>query len=287
MDYWQVILIFTATTLSLYLICSTGYRAALESLEKHGRGNGFSYRRYVTPQRLLQRQIGLSLFLGAGLMTVLVAFGVLNPYIYIPCSLFCGLLGFIMPRLYYMLKERNRKEAFEKRILELTISLAGGMRSGLALPQALEAASRRIPEPMREELGTVLREYRLGLELTDALSRLNERIPCEDLNLLVTTIKLTTKSGGSLVDVLEKMIETIRERTEFQERLKNMTAQGRFEAIAMALAPVVAFLLLYLIDPVLMTPMVTTGTGWCAIGAIAVLVTIGFLIINKIVTIEV
>ena len=130
-------------------------------------------------------------------------------------------------------------------------------------------------------------EYRLGLELAESLDRLNQRMPCEDLHLLVTTIKLTTKSGGSLVDVLDKMVDTIRSRTEFQERLKNMTAAGRFEAIAMSCAPILAFILLYLVDPDLMGPMLTTKLGWCGIAAIAALVSIGFYIINKIVTIEV
>ena len=87
---------------------------------------------------------------------------------------------------------------------------------------------------MKEEINTVLREYRLGIDLAEALTRLNVRMPCEDLNLLVTTIKLTTKSGGSMVEVLTKMVETIRNRREFQERLKNLTAQGKFEAIAMS-----------------------------------------------------
>ena len=36
-----------------------------------------------------------------------------------------------------------------------------------------------------------------------------------------------------------------------------------------------------------MGPMLTTKLGWCGIAAIAALVSIGFYIINKIVTIEV
>ena len=113
------------------------------------------------------------------------------------------------------------------------------------------------------------------------------RMPCEDLHLLVTTISLTTKSGGSLVEVLEEMVVTIRSRTDFQERLKNMTAQGRFEAFAIAMAPVAAFVLLYFIDPALMTPLVTTGYGWLAITGAGLLVITGYYILKKIITIEV
>ena len=64
-------------------------------------------------------------------------------------------------------------------------------------------------------------------------------------------------------------------------------AQGRFEAIAMAAAPLVAFAILFFLDRELMQPLVETKIGWCAIGAVAVLETVGFLVINKIVTIDV
>ena len=82
-------------------------------------------------------------------------------------------------------------------------------------------------------------------------------------------------------------METIRARVEFQERLKNMTAQGRFEAIAMSLAPVLVYVLLRLIDPDLMIPLTSTLVGWCTIGIVTAWVLIGFFVINKIVTIEV
>ena len=103
----------------------------------------------------------------------------------------------------------------------------------------------------------------------------------------MTAIKLTMQSGGSLAEVLDRITDTIRQRTEFQDRLRTMTAQGRFEAIAMAAAPVVAFLILFFLDRQLMQPLVETRLGWCAIGAVALLETIGFLVINKIVTIDV
>ena len=112
-------------------------------------------------------------------------------------------------------------------------------------------------------------------------------MPCEDLHLLVTTISLTTKSGGSLVEVLEEIVETIKSRTEFQDRLKNMTAQGRFEALVISCAPFAAFLLLYLIDPVLMKPLISTGVGWLAVGGACLLVTTGYFVLRKIITVEV
>ena len=280
------VIVFAAVTLCVYLVVSTVYKVTLERLENQP-GKFEELKHFVSIPRLLSLRFSGLFLLGIGIVLILLFCGVVNPFIYIPIGIVAAVLGWMAPLVYYRWKVTKRKELFEAKLLDFTMGLASGMRSGLGLPQALEATSKRIGEPMQEELQTVLREYRFGMELADALQRLNERMPSEDLNLLVTTIKLTTKTGGSLVEVMDKMVEMIRGRREFQERLKNMTAQGKFEAIAMSCAPVAAFILLYIVDPTLMRPMVTTGMGWCGIGIVAVMISCGYFVIKKIVTIEV
>jgi tight adherence protein B len=56
--------------------------------------------------------------------------------------------------------------------------------------------------------------------------------------------------------------------------------------MAMGSAPLVAFGLLYFIDPALMRPLVTTPMGWTALGVVVVMETLGFLWIRRIVNVE-
>ena len=155
------------------------------------------------------------------------------------------------------------------------------------MPQAMEAVTRDIGGPVGEEFSLLLHEYRYGsVELGECLERLGKRMPGEDLQLLITAVKLTIQSGGSLAEVLEKITNTVRQLVEFQERLKTLTAQGRFEALAMGSAPMLAFGLLYFIDPEMMKPLVTTQMGWTALGIVLVMETLGFLWIRRIVAIE-
>lgn len=282
------VLIFAATALFVFLAICTVFKHAEEKLEITGNtATSNAIKKFITPAKLLKLRFSSCLLAIGVMLVILLLANVTNPFVYIVVSLIFGVIFYMIPYWYYLWKGLQHKEQFERKLLDLTMGLANGMKSGLALPQALEACAKRLGGPMQEELNTVIREYRLGIELAEALERMNQRMPCEDLHLLVTCIKLTTKSGGSLVDVLSKMVETIRGRTEFQERLKNMTAQGRFEAIAMSCAPLLAFIVLYCIDPELMGPMLQTTIGWCGVGAVCALVAIGFYIINKIVTIEV
>jgi tight adherence protein B len=243
--------------------------------------------RFTTPERLNQG-CWSSAVLGGGLAgSILVASGILNPYGLLLACLAAGTLTFQIPRWWINSRIATRQLQFESRLMDLTLGLANGLRSGAALPQCLEVVARDIGGPMQEELAIVLHEYRLGIDLPESLSRLCQRMPGEDLYLLTTSVRLTMQSGGSLAEVLDKITDTIRNRTEFKEKLRTMTAQGRFEAIAMAAAPMVAFIILYFINKELMTPMLHCMLGWCAIGTVLLLEVIGFLVINKIVTIEV
>jgi tight adherence protein B len=291
-DILVLALVFAAVTWIVWvvtpLLAQIGLeRSAGKYVKSDGRTQLGPLYRFTTPERLSQACWSAALLGGGTLAAILIAFNVLNAYILSGCCLLAGLLSFRIPKVWLNKRIKRRQALFDARLTDLTLGIANGLRAGAALPQSLELVSRDMGGPMTEELALVLHEYRLGMDLPESLNRLCERMPGEDLNLLVTAIKLTMQSGGSLAEVLDRITDTIRQRTEFQDRLRTMTAQGRFEAIAMAAAPVVAFLILFFLDRQLMQPLIETRLGWCAIGAVAVLETIGFLVINKIVTIDV
>ena len=172
-------------------------------------------------------------------------------------------------------------------ILDLATGLGGALKAGMAFPQALERVSRRMTGPMAEELSILRREYRLGMEIADSFDRLVYRMPCEDMRLLAASIRLTGKTGGSLADVLTEMAEMIRGRRDFAEKLKTLTAQGRFEGIVLGAMPVIAFLIFYMIQPNLMMTLFKSVIGWTALGVAATLEVIGFVVIGRITKIEV
>ena len=287
MTYLNYSLIFAATALFFFIVILHAMHYMQEKLEFSHAARYEKLRLFISPQKLLLKQVFTALITACLMFLGQLSFGVEKMQIAIPVATGFAVLAFMIPYWYYVHKLKKRQEEFESKILDLAMGIANGMRSGLALGQAVEALSKRMGGPMKEELVILLREHRLGLDLAEAFERLHNRMPCEDLHLLVTTISLTTKSGGSLVEVLEEIVETIKARKEFQDRLKNMTAQGRFEALVISCAPLAAFILLYIIDPVLMRPLISTGFGWLAIGGACFLVTTGYFVLRKIITVEV
>ena len=282
------LLVFAAVFLLIFLsvgmvqgISMEHYDHKVKDKTAGGHRNDIGY--FVAPRVLLQIQISI----GTLLMALIVAILLFMIYVLVPVSLLALGLGFVLPVLYYSRKVKKRASDFEGSILDLSMGLTSGLRAGQALPQALEVFARRSEGTLKEELDIVLREYRLGVELPDALQRMYDRLPCEDLQLLIVSIRLTLQSGGSLADVLQRITQTIRGRIEFQQKLRALTAQGRFEALAMSLAPLLAFVLLFVINNDLMLPMVQTLIGWCAIGVMLTLETIGYFVIRAIVDVKV
>ena len=243
--------------------------------------------RYVSKTRLLQLRI---IFAVVPLLAVPAAFWSLsdiNPAVPAVFAIVLSVCGWMLPHFYFSMLLKRRFEMFEMDVLDLALGLDNALRAGMALPQALDKITGQMHGVMKEELEIVQREYRLGINLVQALERLHRRMPSEDVRLLVSAIRITSDAGGSLSDVLKEMSAMIRGRREFHDKLKTLTAEGRFEAIVMSLAPIAAFVFMYLIQSELMRVLYTTTMGWCALGAVAVLDVLGYIVIRKIVSIEV
>ena len=287
--HWVVLLLIFASVSGIcFILCRTLF-SDLEhnSAERSGGWDGRSQLEYfISRPKLRKIQICFAT-VGALIMLCLLLVAGVTPWAYAPLAALAGGAAFMLPLLYYQHKVKKRFDEFKSKLLDVVMGLNNGMRSGVALPKALEVVGRDIGGVMQEEISMTLYEYRLGVDLTEALTRLEKRMPDDNLRLFVTAVGISQQTGGSLSDILDKIIETIRQRSIMDDKINTLTAQGKFESIVMACAPLMAFVILYVLDRQLMAPLVTTVIGWAAIGAVLVLETIGYFIIKKIVTVEI
>ncbi len=294
-EYLVYGLVFAAVITGLWVVWTMTDAAGMAEGEKRDFENNVRadgrqktpLERFVSPGRLFRLQLAFAMFPGLIVPGGFLMAGITEPAFLVAFGAAFAFAGWKLVRFRFNRLVRKRQAMFETRILDLTSGLANALKAGMAFPQALERISARMDGPMREELEIVLREYRLGIEMPVALERLVERMPCEDMRLLTASVRLTTQTGGSLADVLGEMTEMIRGRREFAEKVKTLTAQGRFEGLAMGAMPIFAFVIFYFLQPDVMSSLFTTLIGWVAIGVVVVLETIGFIVISKITTIEV
>lgn len=240
-------------------------------------------RRFIEPENLQKMRYSSCMIVAVAALALIIMSGF---YWGLPIGIGFAFVAYELPMWNINRKIKKRNELFEAGMLDFTILIANTLRAGIALPSAIEMAIQTVDGPIREEFNVVLREHRLGVDLVESIERLNKRIKCENLQLFSATICVTMRTGGSMADVLDHVIDTIRQRSAFQDKLKTMISQSEFEALLISCSPFAAFAILYLLDRDLMTPMVTTGIGWAAICGVILLEVIGFIILKKVTAVK-
>ena len=132
----------------------------------------------------------------------------------------------------------------------------------------------------------MMRAVEFGMPMTQALNEMAERVDSDDLDLVVTAINVQHEVGGNLAQTLEIIGETVRERIRILRQIRVLTAQQRITGYVLAVWPVVVAIGFFLINPGYIMRLFEPGMVWLPIAAV-VLMFVGFLIIRRIVDIEV
>lgn len=195
--------------------------------------------------------------------------------------------GFFLPRLYIRRRRQKRLEAFNNQLEDVLTLLVGSLRAGYSFLHALNVVVDEIPPPASDEFRRVIQEVGLGLSLQEALNNLVRRVESDDLDMVVTAVNIQQEVGGNLATILDVISDTIRERVRIEGEIRVLTSRQKVTGYILALLPFILGSLLYLLNPTYMSRLFTPGpTLIMPVGA-AILVFIGFLVVRKIVDIEV
>lgn len=192
-----------------------------------------------------------------------------------------------LPLLYLRRRKSKRLKAFTAQLADVLTMLTGALRAGYGLTQALDMLSKQLPPPASKEFARVMRSVGLGQPVQQALREMATRMASDDLELIVTAITVQHEMGGNLAQTLETIGATVRDRLRMLQEIRVLTAQQRFTGYFLAVWPVVMAVAIYFINPKYMLQFLQPG--WIRllpIGAV-VMEIIGFLVIRKIVDIEV
>jgi tight adherence protein B len=204
-------------------------------------------------------------------------------------ALFLALAGFFAPGMYVTNRKNRRLRAFNAQLADTIGLLSSALRSGYSMLQAMELVAREGPQPMSGEFERVVREVGLGLSPEEALANLVRRVQSDDLELLVTAINVQREVGGNLAEVLDTIAATIRDRVKLKGEIRVLTAQQQYSGYIVGLIPVGLSLILFIINPNYMLNVFhkTVWCGWTMLGCSVVMISTGFLFIQRIVRIRV
>ncbi|MDQ7031014.1 MAG: type II secretion system F family protein [Ardenticatenia bacterium] len=202
-------------------------------------------------------------------------------------AILAGMVGLLVPRFYLRWRQQRRIDAFNRNLASAIGQLANALRAGYSLLQAMDNLAREMPPPISTEFERVVREMSLGLSMEEALNNMLERVPSDDLDMMVTAINIQAEVGGNLAEILDILAYTIRERVRIQGEIKVLTAQQMMAGYVLTALPILLGLALFAMNREYMEVMYTTTCGWIMLSAAGFLIVSGFLAIRKIVQIEV
>jgi tight adherence protein B len=227
--------------------------------------------------------------LGAAIGGFLLGFLILSafqPALAVLIGIGTGLIGYAIPAFWLGMKARKRQKLFMNQLGDTITLMANSLRAGYSLLQTMEMVSREMADPIATEFRRVVREIGLGVSNQEAMQNLLRRVPSEELDLLVTAINIQHEVGGNLAQILQIIGQTIRERVKIKGEIKVLTAQQQISAYIICALPVLLALGLFMMNPSYMMTLLDWPWVCMPIGS-AIMTFIGFLIMRKIVAIEV
>jgi tight adherence protein B len=229
---------------------------------------------------LMHRSVGA--FLGAFALATLLLRN-RHPEFAVPVG---GLAG-ALPLLYVKRTAGGRVRRFEEQFPDCLEFISRSMRAGHAFSVSLEMVYREFSEPLASEFRRTFEEQNLGQPLEIVLKKLSQRIPSMDVQFFVSAVLLQKRTGGNLAELLDKLAHIIRERFKLRARIRSISAQGLMSGRILAAIPVGVAALMFVVNPDYVQFFVVDPIGHQLVAAAVGLLITGYLIIRKIVTIEV
>ena len=211
----------------------------------------------------------LGLVLGQGVIGLLLA-------------LLCPILG----RMWLSMLADRRRKAFGKQLDEVLQMMAGSLRAGYSLPQAVGTIAQEASKPVSQEFARVTNETRVGRSMMDSLNDVSARMRNEDFYWITQAIGINREVGGNLADVLENVSKTIRERSQMQRQVAALAADGKLSAIILMLLPFVVTLFLFLTNPTYIMRLFTEPLGLIMLGAGILMLGIGGFWLTKVINLK-
>ncbi|MCA9079518.1 MAG: type II secretion system F family protein [Planctomycetaceae bacterium] len=173
-----------------------------------------------------------------------------------------ALFGFLLPYLVAMYMRGRRQAKMAEQMPPMIEELARAAKTGRSLENCLTLVANDTPAPLGTELQYCTRKLGLGLNVEEALSDMPRRTGVMATSLLATALGVHRENGGDLVKVLERLAITMRDRLQFQGRLRAATAASRATAILMILLPPAILAFFVFRDPNYLSQLMASNWGW-------------------------
>jgi len=193
----------------------------------------------------------------------------------------------MFPIMFLRWKRKRKTLQIERFMPDAMELLARSLRAGHTLSGTLDLVSQEIPPPLGTEMRVTYEEQKLGLSMPQAFRRMGERVASQDLRFFVTAVIIQAETGGNLSEILDNIGIIIRDRLKLKGKVRGLTAEGRFSALILSLLPFATFLALYVVNQKYILTLFRDPVGVQLLTVAIISISIGILIMKRMVTIKV
>ena len=117
-----------------------------------------------------------------------------------------------------------------------------------------------------------------------ALADMAARIGSKNVSFVVTSVTIQRQVGGSLAGIFDMVADAVRNRQQFARKIRSLTAMGRASAYVLVGVPFFMLGTITLLSPEYMDPLYHTSTGNKLLILGCVMISVGSLMLRKIVS---
>ena len=189
--------------------------------------------------------------------------------------------AFLVPRMIIGSLATSRQKKFTTHFADAMDLIVRGIRSGLPINECFSVVAREFDPPLGEEFRLLVEGQNLGLTIDDLMARGNERLPTAEYRFFAIVIQIQRQTGGNLADTLSNLSTVLRERKKMRDKAQAMAAEAKASAMIIGSLPFAVAGLLSVVNPDYLMLLFTERTGNILLGIGAFWMTLGSLVMRK------
>lgn len=197
---------------------------------------------------------------------------------------FAGAFG--IPRWLLTFLKKRREGKFLEALPDAVDIIVRGVKAGLPLIDCIKMITLEAPEPLKTEFRLIVETQAIGIPLGEACSKLHERTPVPEANFFGIVVAIQQKAGGNLSEALGNLSKVLRDRKKMRAKIQAMSQEAKASAAIIGALPIIVMVLVYLTSPKYITLLFTDPTGNVMLAGSAVWMTMGVLVMKKMINFD-
>lgn len=214
-----------------------------------------------------------------GLIVMLIGTFLGSPLYLTPGLFITGAVG--LPRWFVYFRRGRRIKAFLREFPNSIDVIVRAIRSGLPLNDGIRLIAQEAQEPVKTEFRRIVDQQQVGVSIPDAAMRMSEYMPCSEASFFGIVIQIQSQAGGNLSEALGNLSRVLRDRKKMAAKVQALSMEAKASAYIIGALPFIVATLVYLTSPDYIMILFTTSSGHFVLGCAAVWMSIGIMIMKK------